>query len=718
MSSPWDKIAIIICLLGIATTLQGEQLNQSLERNNNPIELPDWFREAKFGIYVQWGPYSVPAWAPKGAFAQQYQLGLIQKTLDGIGNFDPQAIFNYHVLKYGPDKNYYDFGYDFTASEYDPKEWITLFESSGAKYVILCAKYADGYCLWPSEYSESRGFRWNSQDVGPNRDLISDFHSAIKPSSLKFGLAYSLSEWFHPLWTKDREQYILEYLHPQIKELISTYEPDLFYAQDDDKLNPEIWRSNYLMNWITEHTNSETIFNDRWGIGTRMHDGGYFTTDFGLPMEMPKKHWENHRPMGYSMGLNTNEDINEYSTLQELLLNLIHTVSLGGNLLLTVAPDDDGNIPPIQQERLLQIGQWLSMYGEAIYQTESWKIPFQQYEGNPVDLPIGEYIPNDMILDITTNNPLGAAGVQIYFTYSGKNLFAFIPNYKDGSLWMPGIDPSDSTVITLMNNDQDIVWEDTGDDIKLELPAYELSEIDPVAILKISNIMGYVRKPELIIEYNSKLPTKVTIESRDDDAMIFYTLDGTEPDATSKLYKRPFIIKKTTNLNVRAFVEGKTPSPIISRKVNPIASLAKVILESEPTPPRKGYSSMLLIDQKRGPDRVESDQWMGFKNKDAELVIDLGERKKIRKIKIGYMHKPGESIYAPSEVNIEVSDDMFNYKGFKELNKIGKHAEYSTSIDTYETPIYNTQARYIYIHAKNALRSNNSWLLIDEVEIE
>ena len=201
--------------------------------------------------------------------------------------------------------------------------------------------------------------------------------------------------------------------------------------------------------------------------------------------------------------------------------------------------------------------------------------------------------------------------------------------------------------------------------------------------------------------------------------MLFYTLDGSEPTTKAKLYKRPFIVKKQTPLRVKAFYTGMSPSEEAFRKINIPTTLGEVILESQPSAPYKGSSPTILIDGERADHTsITSGKWMGFQNKDAEVVIDLGEERKIRKIRLGYLHSPGKKVFAPSEVNVEVSNDAFNYKGFRKLNKIKRHDDQLDLADTYETPIYNTTARYIYIHAKNPQLSKESWIMIDEISVE
>ncbi|HNF03391.1 MAG TPA: alpha-L-fucosidase, partial [Ferruginibacter sp.] len=132
---------------------------------------PQWFQDAKFGIFIHWGVYSVPGWSSKGNYAEWYQQGL--QTTD-------TARQRFHKAKFG-DRSYYDLANDFKAELYNPDEWAKLFEQSGAKYIVLTSKHHDGFCLWPSLSANlTWGFPWNSKDIGPKRDLLGDLFKAVR----------------------------------------------------------------------------------------------------------------------------------------------------------------------------------------------------------------------------------------------------------------------------------------------------------------------------------------------------------------------------------------------------------------------------------------------------------------------------------------------------------------------------------------------------------
>lgn len=135
--------------------------------------VPAWFEDAKLGIFIHWGLYSVPAWSPKGTYSEWYKYWLDNKKLFGNGDFTGTEIYDYHVKTYGKDFTYADFAPMFKAQDYNADEWAELFEKAGAKYAVLTTKHHDGFALWPNkEASRDYGRPWNSMEIGAKRDLV------------------------------------------------------------------------------------------------------------------------------------------------------------------------------------------------------------------------------------------------------------------------------------------------------------------------------------------------------------------------------------------------------------------------------------------------------------------------------------------------------------------------------------------------------------------
>ncbi len=324
--------------------------------------LPEWFDEAKFGIFIHWGVYSVPAWGPKGRYAEWYWNHMQNKEGE---------TWKFHVENYGEDFKYPEFAPQFRAEMFKPDHWADIFDRSGAKYVVLTSKHHEGYCLWPSAES----WNWNSVDVGPGRDLCGELTEAVRARGLRMGFYYSLYEWFNPIYRNDPERYVDQTMLPQMKDLVLRYEPDIVWPDGEWDHPDTLWRSTEFLAWLYNESpvREHVVVNDRWGRGIRSQHGGFYTTEYGhvgWGQDLAEQHkWEECRGIGKSFGFNRNEEIDDYATARELIRLLIAICNNGGNLLLNIGPTADGRIPVIMEQRLLEIGAWLEENGEAIYGT-------------------------------------------------------------------------------------------------------------------------------------------------------------------------------------------------------------------------------------------------------------------------------------------------------------------------------------------------------------
>ncbi len=352
---------------------------QSYQANWESIDsrpVPEWFSDAKFGIFIHWGVFSVPAWGPTDAavydkYAEWYWYKLMEPSSKVNANF-----VEFHNKTYGEDFKYQDFVKDFTCEMFEPADWAKVFKESGAKYVVLTSKHHEGFTLWPSAHS----WNWNAVDVGPHRDLAGDLINAVRAEGLRMGYYYSLYEWYNPLYKSDVNKYVDEHMIPQMKELVNSYKPDIVWTDGEWDHPSEVWKSTEFLAWLYNESpvKDEVVVNDRWGKETRSKHGGIYTTEYdlvheGIMTETLSHPWEECRGIGGSFGYNRNEFLESYSTSEELVHILIDKVARGGNLLLNIGPTADGRIPVIQQQRLKDIGDWLSVNGEAIYGTTSWE---------------------------------------------------------------------------------------------------------------------------------------------------------------------------------------------------------------------------------------------------------------------------------------------------------------------------------------------------------
>jgi alpha-L-fucosidase len=498
--------------------------------------VPSWFMNEKFGIFIHWGAYSVPSWGPQHSYSEWYQNGL-QADKDNVRK-------KFHKLHYG-DMSYYGFGPMFKADRFDPDAWAKVFEQSGAKYIVLTSKHHDGFAMWPSkEADKTWGFPWNSVTSGPKRDLLGDLFKAVRKTSVRAGMYYSLYEWYNPLYKSDINKYVSDHMWPQMKDLINTYQPDVFWTDGDWDVSDAKWKSPEFLAWLYNESpvKEKIVTYDRWGSGIRFHHGGVYTPEYQPDLDFEDHPWEESRGMGYSYGYNKEEDIWDYNSAQSLVLALVDKVSRGGNFLLDIGPDDHGKIPPIMQERLLQIGAWLQENGEAIYNTRRWIRTSQA----------------------TANN---SKEKDFYFTYNPTSnaLYAIAPSFNNnGEYVIKDLDLPAGTHISFVATKEKCNWKKVGNDIVVTMPAYKPAMIKaPYAYaIKIDNFGAFAAKPKIEITYPNGAQTPTVAIIAPAGAVVHYTTDGTNPTLSSPTYTAPFTPTKTTLVKAQIFDNTKLPGKV------------------------------------------------------------------------------------------------------------------------------------------------------------
>jgi len=519
--------------------------------------VPQWFKDAKFGIFIHWGVYSVPGWSSKGQYAEWYQQGL---------NSGDSARIRYHKKKFG-DLTYYQLADQFKAELYNPDEWAHIIEQSGAKYVVLTSKHHDGWANWPSAATATAwSMPWNAGAAGPHRDLLGDLFTAIRKTSVHPGMYYSLYEWFNPLYKKDKSAYVSGYMWPQMKDLINTYRPEVFWTDGDWDGPDTLWKSTQFLAWLYNESpvKDRVVTYDRWGAGIRFHHGGVYTPEYQPNADFEDHAWEESRGMGFSYGYNREEDSWDYNSAQSLVLQLIDKVSRGGNFLLDIGPDEHGKIPPIMEERLLQIGDWMKINGEAIYNTIRWREASQWSAGRQ------DYTPKDgggdLLLKLTIDPDPGYAVKECFFTYNAQHndLYALLPKWPGAAFTIHDLAPAAGTRIELLETHQPLSWHQQGGDCVIELPAYDPSKMKSgfAYAIKLVNTGAFAPRPVVTTDYPGKAIHPLITVHPQTDTKYFYTLDGTIPTETSSLYTKPFAVSKTAMLKVRGFRQGGLPGGV------------------------------------------------------------------------------------------------------------------------------------------------------------
>ena len=311
-----------------------------------------WFKDAKLGIFIHWGIYSVNGIDESWSFYNKYiSYDDYMKQLKG-----------------------------FTARNYNPKYWAQLIKESGAKYAVITTKHHDGVALWDSKQSNLTVVK----STKAKRDLISPFVKALRDEQVKVGLYYSLLDWSHPnypYFLRGKKRYdndpkrwadFTKFNFGQLKEL-TKFNPDLYWFDGDWEQSAEKWKAKEIRKLLLDKTPT-TILNSRL-----QGYGDYETPEQGVPITKPtSKFWELCMTMNNSWGYQPNDT--NYKTVNQIIRIFVDCISMGGNLLLDIGPKPDGTIPKEQVEILKGLGRWTKKHKNAIYGTRAG-IPQGHFNG-------------------------------------------------------------------------------------------------------------------------------------------------------------------------------------------------------------------------------------------------------------------------------------------------------------------------------------------------
>lgn len=369
--------------------------------SSHPV--PAWFDDAKLGIFIHWGLYSVPAYAPNagelseilasGEWAKWFANNPYAEWYMNSYQIADSPTQRYHQQKYGADFAYKDFVPHFNQAiqAWDPTAWAKLFKQVNARYVVLTTKHHDGFLMWPSQTPNPFIPGYHA-----TRDLVGELGEAVRSEGLRMAYYYSGGiDWtFHPHVVQhitDLQKAVpqmpeyVAYANAHWRELIDRYGTNILW---NDIAYPKATNLNEL---FAEYYNKrpDGVINNRFTQEFRMDHVGIVSDthfDFETPEytsfpEIRAKKWESCRGIGASFGYNQSEGPEQYQSVENLVRSLVDIVSKHGNLLLNIGPMADGTIPTLQLERLLGLGAWLDVNGAAIFDTRPW----QTAEGKTAD---------------------------------------------------------------------------------------------------------------------------------------------------------------------------------------------------------------------------------------------------------------------------------------------------------------------------------------------
>lgn len=470
------KINVLLLSFIMASTyVNAQERYQANWESLSNYTTPDWFRDAKFGIFIHWGVYAVPAFGSEWYPRNMYQQGSKE--------------FKHHIETYGTQDTfgYKDFIPMFKAEKFDPVKWVTLFKKAGAKYVVPVAEHHDGFAMYKTALS-----KWNASEMGPKRDVLGELAKEIRRQGLVFGLSSHRIEhwWFYgggrkfnsdvndtayadfygpakiydPFDKNDKAPTMTaEFMNDWLlrcTELVDNYKPQLFWFDwwiDQKELEP------YRKSFAAYYYNKGLEWKKGVVINYK-HDIAFPPNVAVLDMERGKLPgirelpWQTDDAIGnISWGYTTD---NTFKNAQYIITNLIDIVSKNGNLLLNIGPRANGTITSQETEALLGTGKWLTTNGEAIYGTRPWKI----YGEGPTESASGQFI---------SQKPFTAQDIR--FTTKGNILYAICLGVPKTTINIKSLSANSGNgkigSVQLIGSNEKVKWNQKEDSLAIQTPS-------------------------------------------------------------------------------------------------------------------------------------------------------------------------------------------------------------------------------------------------------
>ena len=445
--------------------------------------VPDWYLDGKFGIFIHWGAYSVPAfgneWYPRNMYIPESKE------------------FKHHLETYGPhtEFGYKDFIPMFKAEKFDPAAWATLFKEAGAKFVVPVAEHHDGFPLYDCALSD-----WNAAKMGPQRDIIADLAQATRDLDMVFGLSSHRAEhwwffngglefdsdvqdpayadfygppkpgprhrsedWHNRDWEPRPDAKFLDDWLARCCELVDKYQPQLFWFDwwiEQLVFQPYVQKfAAYYYNRGLEWDRGVAI-NYKWD--TFPKEAAVFDVERGQLNDVRPYFWQTDTSISKNAWGYVSEQ--DYKTARAIIGDLIDIVSKNGAFLLNIGPRPDGSIPEPEQEILRDIGRWLAVNGEAIYDTRPW----HTYGEGPTEIPEGGFTD-------TQRQPFTSQDIR--FTSQGNNFYATCLAWPEGQATITklgsgsDIKADNIAQISMLGSPGTLDWSQTEDGLTIKAPA-------------------------------------------------------------------------------------------------------------------------------------------------------------------------------------------------------------------------------------------------------
>jgi len=499
----------------------------------------EWWRDARFGLFIHWGLYSIPA----GEWDSKYDYG------EWIRN-------SAHI----PVEQYDKFVDQFNPVKFDPQEWVRMAKDAGMKYIVITSKHHDGFCLFDTKYTD-----FNVMHTPFKRDILKELSDACHKDSITMCFYHSIMDWHEPDylprrdWETNRsteganfDRYVL-HMKNQLKELLTNY-GNIGVLWFDGEWE-STWNAKYgndLYNYVRS-LQPNIIINNRVGAGRTGMEGmnkeGEFSGDYGTPEQeipatgLPDVDWETCMTMNDHWGYNKTDL--DFKSSKELLRNLADIVSKGGNFLLNVGPTAEGVFPQTSIQRLKDIGRWMHVNSDAIYGTKA--SPFKQ-------LAWGR----------CTQKQTGNT-TRLYL-----HVFDWPAN---GKLVIPGILNDPKTAYLLADAGKSHLTVSRQEDaLVIDIPTESPDSINSIVVLDVAGKPDISNPPKISADFDIFTDeTNLSVTSDRENVELHYTLDGSIPNADSKLVTAPIHILNSTIVSARCFRNGKPVSSSTDMKFTKVA---------------------------------------------------------------------------------------------------------------------------------------------------
>lgn len=502
-----------------------------------------WWREARFGMFVHWGLYAIPAGARNG------------RTDHGEWIRDSAQI---------PIGEYERLQPQWNPTAFDADAWASAAAAAGMRYLVLTSKHHDGFCLWPSRETD-----WDVGNTPGGRDILGELAAACRRHGVQFCTYHSIMDWHHPDYLPRRgweaatrsadgadfDRYE-RHLHAQVTEIVQRYRPAVMWF--DGEWEPtwthargvrlfDLCRS--LSPWMLVNNRVDVHRTGMSGFSDdREARGDFATPEQEIPATgLPGVDWESCMTMNDHWGWNAADT--HWKSTKELLTNLIDIASKGGNYLLNVGPRADGTFPPEAVQRLAEIGAWMQQNGESIHGTTA-----SVFDA----LPFGRCTVRQ-----------GDASTRLY-------LHVLTPP-ANGDLLLSGLGNRVLRAFVLGDTTPGLTVRRAGTAVHVQLPKGEAGPLPTVVAVDVDGAPVVYRTPRIAAEseqFVRELP--VTLTAQNPELVVRYTLDGSDPTTASPAADGPVTVRTTCTLKAASFHRGAPVSGIAERRFTQVAPLPPV----------------------------------------------------------------------------------------------------------------------------------------------